>query len=273
MTQKLYEVLDRPEVVSVLFYPRRDVGTPRVASGSHAVRIPVTPDVELGGRVFGAGRSGPAILYFHGNGEIASDYDTIAPFYTRLGITLFVVDYRGYGLSDGMPSATALIDDASAVFSQVPTILGELGLSCDRIFVMGRSLGSAAALEVVDRSASGVAGLIIESGFAYTFPLIERIGFLELADAYEHKDGFGNVDKIARATLPTLILHGERDWIIPVTDADALHEASPAKQKALIRIPGAGHNDLMLVGRQVYFDAIAAFCGVAPAGSETPIDE
>lgn len=261
MSQRVYEVLDRPEVVSVLFYPRRDVGVPRLAGGVHTVRIPVADEVALGGKIFTADGGGPVILYFHGNGEIASDYDTIAPFYTRQGLTLFVVDYRGYGLSEGTPSATALISDAWTVYEKAPEILSDAGVSVSALFVMGRSLGSAAALEIVDRAKKGVEGLIIESGFAYTFPLIERIGFLPLADAYEHKDGFGNLDKIARSQLPTLIIHGERDWIIPITDADALFEASASKQKRFVRIPGAGHNDLMLVGRQSYFDALAQFCG------------
>ena len=264
MSRRVYEVLDRPEVASVLFYPRRDVGVTRLASGAHTVRLPVSDDVALGGKIFAADGSGPVILYFHGNGEIASDYDTIAPFYTRHGITLFVVDYRGYGLSEGTPSATSLIGDAWAVFEMTSDILTRAGIAAGPLFVMGRSLGSAAALEIVDRAKNGVEGLIIESGFAYTFPLIERIGFLPLADAYEHKDGFGNLDKIARAQLPTLIIHGERDWIIPISDADALFEASPSKQKTFVRIPGAGHNDLMLVGRQSYFDALTQFCGTRP---------
>jgi alpha-beta hydrolase superfamily lysophospholipase len=230
----------------------------------HTVRIPVEQDVHLGGKVFVAEPDSPVILYFHGNGEIASDYDTIAPFYTLLGITLFVIDYRGYGLSEGHPSATALMNDACAVYAHTRQVLAERGVGAGKLFVMGRSLGSAAALEIVDRANdSGIAGLILESAFAYTFPLVERIGFLQLADAYEHRDGFGNLDKIARAKLPTLIIHGQRDWIIPVGDAEALYEVSVGEPKTLIRIPGAGHNDLMLVGRQPYFDSIATFCGTA----------
>lgn len=270
MNRRIYEVLDRPEVASVLFYPRRDVGVPRIAPGVHTVRIPVEQASYLGGKVFVAGPGAPVILYFHGNGEIASDYDTIAPFYTRLGLTLFVVDYRGYGLSDGTPSATALIDDARAVYASTRQVLAERGLEAGRLFVMGRSLGSAAAIEIADTASdSGISGLILESGFAYTFPLIERIGFLQLPDAYEDRDGFGNLDKIARIALPTLLIHGERDWIIPISDAEALHQASIGQPKTLIRIPGAGHNDLMMAGRQRYFESIAAFCGLAKQPHDT----
>jgi pimeloyl-ACP methyl ester carboxylesterase len=261
MSERSYDVLDRPEVGGVLFYPRRDVGTGRGQPGTFPARIRVAPDVEIGGRIFAAQPTDPAILYFHGNGEIASDYDTIAPFYTRLGISLFVVDYRGYGSSDGAPTASAMLADALACFAQARAELQRAAaLEPEHLYLMGRSLGSAAALEIADHAGDAVDGVIIESGFAYTFPLIERIGFLQVNDAFEYKDGFGNLEKIARLRRPTLIIHGERDWIIPFGDAEALYEASPAATKQLVAIPGAGHNDLMMVGRRTYFDAIAAFC-------------
>jgi hypothetical protein len=121
-------------------------------------------------------------------------------------------------------------------------------------------------LEVAARAQNDISGLILESGFAYTFGLIERIGFVQLPDAYEQTHGFGNLEKMMRVRVPTLIIHGERDWIIPVGDAEALYEASPATSKTFVRIPGAGHNDLMLIGHQAYFDAIARLCG----GVRTP---
>jgi hypothetical protein len=263
MTERTYEVLDRPEVLGVLFYPRREAAVPRLVSGVHIVRIPIEDGVSVGGKIYASTPGAPVIVYFHGNGEIASDYDTIAPFYTRLGITLFVIDYRGYGASDGAPTSSALINDARASFQRAPSLLEERGVEAGQVYVMGRSLGSAAALEIIDSVGKDAAGLIIESGFAHTFALIERIGFLQLPDADESKDGFGNLEKISRAQLPTLIIHGERDWIIPVGDGDELYEASAAANKKLVKVPGAGHNDLMLVGRKAYFDAIAKFCGAS----------
>jgi len=261
MTEKTYAVLDRPEVLGVLFYPRREVGVPRLISGVHNVRIPVDGDLSVGGKIYTAQPGAPVIVYFHGNGEIASDYDTIAPFYTTLGITLFVIDYRGYGASDGAPTSSALINDARTAFQKVRDVLADKGVSAGDLFVMGRSLGSAAALEVVDTCRDDLAGLIIESGFAHTFALIERIGFLQVPGAEESRDGFGNLEKIARTDLPTLIIHGERDWIIPVGDGIDLYEASPTTDKTLVKVPGAGHNDLMMAGRRMYFDAVADLCG------------
>ena len=267
MDQRTCDILDRPDVLGVLFHPRRDVGVPRIGAGVHTVRIPVDGSVHVGGKVFAARDGAPVVLYFHGNGEIASDYEPIAPLYTRLGITLFVVDFRGYGASDGSPTATALLDDAWTCYERAREVLAGRGVDAGELFLMGRSLGSAAALEIADRAGDAIAGLILESGFAYTFPLIERIGFLQIEDADEDRDGFGNLQKIARVEVPTLVIHGERDWIIPVSDGQALYESSPAANKTLVTIPGAGHNDLMMVGRKPYFDAIAKMCGVAPAPS------
>lgn len=261
--ERPYEVLDRPEVSSILFFPRHDVGIQRIVAGVHTVRIPVAPGISIGGKIYAAGAGAPVILYFHGNGEIASDYDSIAPAYTRIGVTLFVVDYRGYGTSDGTPTASHLVADAWTCFEKAREVLAERKIEAGALYVMGRSLGSAAAIEIASRAPDRLAGLIIESGFAYTFALIERIGFLQLPDAFENKDGFGNLDKIANVRLRTLLIHGERDWIIPVTDAEALYDASPAEEKTLLRIPGAGHNDLMLIGQKPYFEAIAGFCGTA----------
>ena len=260
MSERTYDVLDRPEVTNVLFHPRREGGVPMLVAGVHNVRVPVADGVAVGGKIY-TGRDGaPTILYFHGNGEIASDYDTIAPLYQRHGLTLFVIDYRGYGASDGRPSASTLIADARASLDAAADILRERGVNTGPLVVMGRSLGSAAALEIVDHAAEQVAGLILESPFANTLALVERIGFVRMADADEARDGFGNLEKIARCALPTLIIHGEDDWIIPVADGIDLYEASAATDKELIKVPNAGHNDLMMVGQDRYFGSIAAFC-------------
>jgi alpha-beta hydrolase superfamily lysophospholipase len=261
MMEKTYEMLDRTEVLGVMFYPRREAGDPRLISGVHNVRIPVDGELSVGGKIYTAQPGAPVIVYFHGNGEIASDYDSIAPLYTTLGITLFVIDYRGYGSSDGAPTSSTLITDARTAFRKVRDVLADKGVGAGDLYVMGRSLGSAAALEVVDTCRKNLAGLIIESGFAHTFALIERIGSLQVPDADEARDGFGNLEKISRADLPTLIIHGERDSIIPMGEGIDLYEASPTMDKTLVTVPRAGHNDLMMAGRRVYFDAIAEFCG------------
>ena len=253
-----HPILDQPSVLQVLFHPRRDNSIP--PNGVYPVAVEVEPGVTVGGRLYPAAAQNPAILYFHGNGEIAADYDRFAQYYTQLGITLLVIDYRGYGVSNGTPTASNLLTDAITVFNAVGSILESHGLSPKQVYVMGRSLGSAAAIEVALHAKEKLAGLIIESGFAHTVPLLARLG-VEVRGADEERDGAGNARKISQITTRTLIIHGQEDFLIPVAQALILHRGCAAQDKQLVLIPNAGHNDLMMFGRSQYFDAIQKFVG------------
>ncbi len=253
-----YSLLDRPDIGLVLFHPRPEYPHPSEDARARTVRFALPDGVMLGGRLYPAAATAPAILYFHGNGEIASDYDDLAPLYNRVGLTLLVVDYRGYGISTGSPLASTLTADAQAVFELVPSVLAAHSLTPSRLLVMGRSLGSAPALALAAASQAKLSGLIIESGFAETVALVRRLGGILPIDANESRDGFGNLDHIQAVTLPTLVIHGEDDWIIPFSDGRRLFDTSAAPHKRLLAIPGAGHNDLMMVGVDQYFPAIAA---------------
>ncbi len=255
------DVLDRPEVLNVLYHPRRDIVPQTPGPTLRPVRIPVDGDTHVGGIIYPAGENAPAILYFHGNGEIASDYIGLSDLYTGMGITLFVVDFRGYGISDGVPTATSQLRDAVAVYDQARQILEDNGCGTDPLFVMGRSMGSASAVEIARHAGDAIRGLILESGFSETIALVERLGYLRLPDADEARDGFNNLQKIAEVTVPTLVIHGQQDWIIPIDDGRALHEGSGAESRRLVEIPGAGHNDLLIFGQRPYFGAIHDLVG------------
>ena len=255
-----HPILDQPEVLRALFYPRREYDPASYRSGVHRIAIQVEQGVILGARLYPAGLESPTILYFHGNGEIAADYDGLAPLYTRLGITLLVADYRGYGTSGGTPTASHLLSDAVILFEQVGHILEDHGLISSQIYAMGRSLGSAAAIEVAQHGEDRLAGLIIESGFADTFVLLRRLGW-RVQDTREEHGGFGNAAKLSRVRTRTLIIHGRDDELIPATEGHDLYQSCGAADKRLVLIPGAGHNDLMIAGMSAYFDAIRAFVG------------
>ncbi len=246
-----FDFLDDNRVTNILYHPGRRA---EPLQSGREVRIDVGDGVALGGAVYSAGAGAPMILYFHGNGEIASDYDMLSQLYTGMGITLFVVDFRGYGASDGRPAASNQLSDAVKAYDQARDVLGEDGTG--PMFLMGRSMGSASALEIAARAGDGIKGLIIESGFARSFELIERLGGLRLPGAVEGEHGFANADKMARVKVPTLVIHGQDDWIIPITDGRQLFEACPAEDKTMVEIPHAGHNDLLMVGQREYFGSI-----------------
>jgi hypothetical protein len=249
-------ILDHPGIQQALFHPRPDYG--RSGNNSHPIHIEVEPGVSIGGRLYPADAESPALLYYHGNGEIAADYDDLANFYTYIGLSLLVLDYRGYGTSTGEPSGSNLLSDAMAVFNQVGSIFAEYNLKPARLYVMGRSLGSVPAVETALHAGDQLAGLIIESGFSDTFGLLERLG-VRVEGATEERDGFGNALKMQQISIPTLVLHGQRDILIPPGDGEALHANCAASEKTLVLIPGAGHNDIMMVGMQEYFQAVRQF--------------
>ena len=262
-------VLDQPAVLRVMFYPRRSWPGISLVSSVHDGRVEVEPGVSVGYSLYLAEPQSPLILYFHGNGETARDYDSIAPLYTDLGISLLVADYRGYGWSDGFPTASSLVHDAPLVFEALGQMLRpelvegleEAGSEIpQRVFVMGRSLGSAAAIEVARHHQEAIAGLIIESGFAHTLRLLARLGVV-LESLDEAQDVFANLAKIGQIHLPTLVIHGQADMLIPALEGVALYEgsAAPDDEKRLVVISGAGHNDLLAVGAAAYFEAICDF--------------
>ncbi|MEE8392125.1 MAG: alpha/beta fold hydrolase [Anaerolineae bacterium] len=251
-------LLDHPQVLRVLFHPRREGIRLLRPLDVRPVIVQVEPGLNVGGRLYPAGPKAPAILYYHGNGEIATDYDDIAPLYTRMGITLLVMDYRGYGRSDGTPTAHNLLSDAVTVFDAVGCIFEDNDLTPARLYVMGRSLGSAAVIEVALRAGEQLDGLILESGFADTFALLARLG-VRVQDTDEERDGFGNLAKMERIPTRTLVIHGQADVLIPASDGQELYRRCAAVDKQLVLIPGAGHNDLMMVGMAQYFEAIRVF--------------
>jgi pimeloyl-ACP methyl ester carboxylesterase len=170
------------------------------------------------------------------------------------------MDYRGYGRSGGYPRAATLLSDAHIVYEDLDGILEANQLTPDRIYVMGRSLGSAAAIHIAHQDRKGLSGMIIESGFAHTFALLRQLG-VRVEGADEAQDVFNNLVKIAEIETPTLIIHGDQDVLIPPSDGQALYEYSGAKHKKLVLIPEAGHNDIMMLGMRIYFQAIQEFTG------------
>ena len=255
MPEQDYSILDQPLVLSFVFYPRKDVTPPPPGATDHL--IAVDRGVAVACRFYIHHPSAPSIIYFHGNGEVASDYDYIAPLYNQLGINLFVADYRGYGASGGSPTFSSMVSDAPTIFTAFAGILKEKGYRED-IFAMGRSLGSVSALEIAHHHQGQLKGLIIESGFASVSSLLEHLGIPPGSLGLKDPD-FPNLTRIRTITIPTLIIHGEYDSLIPLTEGKALFQNSASSNKELVIIPYAEHNDIMLVGTERYFEAIGQF--------------
>lgn len=250
-------IMDHPAISSLMFHPRKDCGgTP--PQGCMISEVETDDGIHIGIRSYFGFKDYPHVLFFHGNGEIAEDYDDIAPIYHQFGLAVTIADYRGYGRSQGKPSASKMLEDAHAIFH---FLMNRLEQTQHKVpfWIMGRSLGSASACELVSFYPDQINGLIIESGFAQTIPLLQRIGIDTAGLGLKEKDLFSNNDKIKVYQGPTLIIHAEFDQIIPMSHGKDLYQASPAGKKQLQIIPGADHNTLMVQAGMRYFELIAGF--------------
>jgi pimeloyl-ACP methyl ester carboxylesterase len=248
-----YSILDRPEILQFIFYSRRDWTPPPPSASDYLV--PVEEGVSISCRFYPASLGSPCILYFHGNGEVACEHDWIARLYNREGISLFVADYRGYGLSDGTPTFASMTADAHSIFSFFLNIVRSSGQSVP-LFLMGRSLGSHSAVELAFHYQEDFRGLIVESGSSNMARLLELFG---LSSERLSRLGETVSARIRSIALPALVIHGEWDSLIPVDEAITLYEDIGSQEKRLVIVSGADHNSVMAVGMEQYFSAIREF--------------
>ena len=253
--------LDKVEVVQNLFYPRKSIPHRNPHDSIKDGTVAVDEGIEIGYRLYIKHSSAPVLLYLHGNGEIASDYDSIAPYYHSTGVSLLVVDYRGYGWSTGTPLTTKLLLDAQKVVENIDSILPDSGVIPGRpLFLMGRSLGSAPAIYLAMNNPDKLKGLIIESGYADAPSLFRRLGIPIPDNVLDDPTlPVNNDEKMKKVAIPLLVIHGERDMLIPVHHGQKLYENAMSQDKELLIIPDAGHNNVSFVDVSRYFDAIKSF--------------
>ena len=251
--------LDQPGVLSRLFHPRPEFGSRQGDENREDLMIPVAPGIAVGASCHRAGPTDPLVLFFHGNGEIVSDYDDLGPVFSRLGLHFLVADFRGYGRSGGSPTVQAMMADCHVILDVVLD-WKEKNRITGPVFVMGRSLGSASAIELACNRAGDIAGLIVESGFARTGPLLRVLGIDPEDIGFRPVPGSENLDKIRNVSMPLLVIHAQYDHIIPFSDGKDLHDAAGSGDKDLLMIPGADHNDLFFKGMEAYLGAVRKIC-------------
>ena len=247
-------ILDR----MMIYFPERGLAATPDSVGLDYEDVYLT--AADGTRIHGwhiPGESDIALLWFHGNaGNISHRIDNILMLNRRLGVGVFIVDYRGYGLSEGRPSEKGIYMDAEAAFEY---LTDELGLDAERdVVLFGRSLGVGVAVEMGTQHR--VRGVILESGFTSIREMAGASGsplpiplVLTLFEAR-----YDSISKIGRVESPVMILHGDRDDTVPYWMAEKLFGAA-SEPKKLYPIRGAGHNDTVYVGGEGYLRALGKF--------------
>ena len=248
-------ILDVPEVLAVLFHPRPEMGATPAPPPSCDLMIPVGKQVSIGARFHIADQSAANILFFHGNGEIVADYHELGALYNKMGINFLAVDYRGYGRSNGQPTVTSMMQDCHTIFDFTRDWLNEHRHG-GPLVIMGRSLGSASAIELAATHRQAVAGLIVESGFATVEPLLQLLGIDPISIGFDENRSFGNIGKIRNVDIPAVVIHAENDHIIAFEQGQRLFDACGSADKVFLKIPGANHNDIFMRGLDGYLNAV-----------------
>lgn len=252
----------------LIYFPSRvskSAPTPRLEGAAVVEEVWLeTPDGErVHGIYAGAADAFADLLFFHGNaGNLYDRLDNVA-LLVMSGFNVLIMDYRGYGKSDGKPSEQVLYDDGLLAYRH---LVEERGVDPARLVIFGRSLGAAVAVELGTTQPAGA--VIAESCFTSAQDLAAiHYGFLPgaLFRAMTHK--FESIAKVSRLRAPALFVHGDRDDIVPVVMGRRLYEAA-AEPKEWYEIKGAGHNDMLMVGGADYFRRLAAFVRRHVGGAE-----
>jgi abhydrolase domain-containing protein 17 len=216
-------------------------------------RVPVGDDEHVAVVHLPAPDGAFTLLYSHGNAE---DLGVLHPLLVQLhalGFGVLAYDYRGYGLSSGSRATVAsAAEDAAAVYRHA---VEELGIPPQRIIVHGRSLGSGPTLLLATQQE--VAGVILEGAFTSTYRVVTRVPLLPF-------DRYPNLALVRELQVPTLVIHGSRDRVIPFSHGRQLYAAAPEPKRALW-VQGAGHNDLVSVAWPRYAAALREFAELLEA--------
>ena len=252
------ELLDR----KVIFFPTKEmVHTPSdMGLYYHDVWLTAEDGTKLHGW-FVPGRGDHTLLWFHGNaGNISYRVDNLLLFNKRLDLNTLIIDYRGYGRSEGSPSERGMYMDAEAA---VEYLRSAYKVQDDKLIFFGRSLGCAVAVEMATRHQAK--GVILESPFT-SIEAIAKIArpkpfaFLPLHHVvmWLLSSRFDSLSKMQSLQTPLMILHGSNDDVIGIDMAHELFDAAN-DPKRFYTIEGAGHNDTYLTGGENYFDALREF--------------
>ena len=197
------------------------------------------------------GTSPVTLLWLHGNaGNISDRLGILRGFNRSLGVSSFIFDYRGYGVSGGRPSEKGLYKDARAAWQWLTE---NRGVSPGEIILYGHSLGTAVAVDLALGAGRSAAGLVLESPFTSVRALARRIYGGVPVDLFMSLR-FDNINRVGKVKMPLLVIHGERDATIPFSMGQKVFVAGN-EPKRFLSVPRADHSDCYLVGGEVYWDA------------------
>lgn len=210
-------------------------------------------------RALNKGGLGEVVLYLHGNGSNVGANVEHANRFHRLGLSVFVIDYRGYGKSQGdFPSESQVYEDAQLAWDY---LVQQRGVNPNQIYIYGHSLGGAIAIDLAVRHPEA-AGLIVEGSFTSTRAMVDfqkGLFWLFPIDLLLTQR-FDSLSKVDRLQMPVLFIHGTADNVVPVEMSKKLFDAAP-DPKQLYIVPDGGHTNVAQIGGAEYLQIVSQFLG------------
>lgn len=195
-------------------------------------------------------RAQSTLLFFHGNaGNIADRLEKVSMFY-QMGLHVFIMDYRGYGRSQGDPTEEGIYKDALAAYDY---LLSRTDINHEKIIGYGASLGGVVAVDLATKRK--LAALIVDSSFPSAADISKTI--YPFIPAFLLKTKMNSVDKVGAITVPKLFIHSLNDEIVSFRLGKQLFEAA-AGPKEFLQITG-GHNTNHIDSRDKFLSGIGSF--------------
>ena len=197
------------------------------------------------------GSSSQVLLFFHGNaGNISHRLDSIRQF-LRLGLSVLIIDYRGYGQSGGKTTEEGMYRDAEAAWRYLTE---DRGISASDVVIFGRSLGASVAAHLATRQQP--LALIVESSFT-SVPDIAQELYPWLPARWLSRFSHATRDFIEDVRCPVLVTHSRDDEIIPFHHGEAIFAAAN-EPRTFLPLRGS-HNDAFLRDERVYIEGVQTF--------------
>jgi len=235
----------------LIFFPIRQLdGTPKHYQLDYEeVFFPAADNTKLHGWFVpsSSATANTTLLWFHGNaGNISHRLENLALLHRYLEISIFIFDYREFGLSDGKISKAGTYLDARGAWNY---LIEGRGADPSDILLFGRSLGTALAVDLA--SSEPCLGVVLEAAFTSSRDMLERYFFGIIPPALL-QSSYDNLARINRVRDPLLFIHGEFDEAIPIEMAQRVYQAAIAAKRFYV-VSGSGHNDTYAVGGSEYF--------------------
>ncbi len=236
-----------------VYFPSKNiVATPETIGLSYEeVMLTTSDNVNISGWYLPHPQAHSTMLFLHGNGgNVSHRLEKLMIFY-ELGLTVFIIDYRGYGMSKGRPSEQGTYRDAEAAWEYLTK---DKSVPKDDIIVYGESLGVGVATWVAARNQVGA--LIIESGFTSIVDMAKHY-YPYLPVSLLTRIKYPSLDRIADINAPLLVIHSREDEIVPYSHGQSLYQH--AKEPKVFHDIIGDHNGGFILSGNLYRDGLAQF--------------